>query len=60
MANKHPTLGNTVHSETEAEAIIKRNSSRQTKEDRRKRDVRRAIEARKEAKELGVDVEDLF
>lgn len=44
---KHPTLGNVIHSETEAEA-------------RRKREVRRAIELRQEAKEAGIDYRGLL
>jgi len=60
MNSKHPTLGNVVHSETEAEAIVKRNANRQTREDRRKREIRRELEARREAKELGIDYKDLL
>lgn len=50
---KHPTLGNVMHSETEAEAIRKKNERQATAEARRRLKVRRAIEAREEAKALG-------
>ena len=49
-----------VVDEVTAEQIRKRNERRQTKETKRKREVRRAIEARLEAKELGVDIEDIL
>lgn len=57
---KHPTLGNVMHSETEAEAIRKRNERQATEESRRKREVRRRIEAMEEAKALGIDYKDLL
>lgn len=48
--SKHP-----IHSETEAEAIRKKNERQATEESRRKREIRRRIEAMEEAKELGID-----
>jgi len=57
---KHPTLGNVMHSETEAEAIRERNERQATEESRRKREVRRRIEAMEEAKALGIDYKDLL
>lgn len=56
---KQPTLGNVMHSETEAEAIRKRNERQATEESRRKREVRRAIELRQEAKEASIDWREL-
>lgn len=49
-----------MHSETEAEAIRKRNERQATEESRRKREVRRAIELRQEAKEAGIDYRELL
>lgn len=57
--SKHPTLGNVIHSEAEAEAIRKRNERQATAEARRRLKVRRAIEAREEAKALGIDRREL-
>lgn len=60
MKSNHPTLSNVVHTETEAQAIVKRNANLRTREDRRKRKIRRELEARQEAKELGIDYKDLL
>jgi hypothetical protein len=48
-----------IHSETEAEAIRKRNERRATAEARKRLRIRRAIELRQEAKEAGIDWREL-
>ena len=59
MSDVHQTLKTPILSETEAQAIQRRNERTLTQENRRKRDIRRAIEARQDAKALGVDYDDL-
>lgn len=49
-----------IHSETEAEAIRKRNERQATAEARRRLKVRRAIELRQDAKEAGIDYRELL
>ena len=48
-----------VMTETQAEAIRKRNTRYQTKEDKRRLELRRQIELMEEAREIGVTVEEL-
>lgn len=46
--------------ETEAETIIRKNAKIKAKQNRSRLKIRQKIEERREAKELGVDVGDLY
>lgn len=56
MTKKHATPP--PHTEAEAKEILRKNEIRQTAQTQKKLRARREIEARRDAKELGIDYDE--